>query len=121
MNDFREYAAAFADHQDDLCHYGTKGMKWRHHKRVPISLVGPNTKSSLNTSQSRSGSSNNRKPNPLWSINRFQGSSSSSSSSSSTSDREAKKDTNRKSAEDDKEKRRRRAALERAIKNRKAK
>lgn len=24
MNDFREYSAAFADHQDDLCHYASK-------------------------------------------------------------------------------------------------
>lgn len=32
MNDFREYSAAFNDHQNDLAHYGIKGMKWRHHK-----------------------------------------------------------------------------------------
>ena len=29
--DFREYSAAFHDHQNDLMHYGVKGMKW--HKR----------------------------------------------------------------------------------------
>ena len=39
MNDFRSYSAAFMDHQNDLMHYGTKGMKWHHHKRQPI--VGP--------------------------------------------------------------------------------
>ena len=33
MNDFREYSAAFHDHQNDLAHYGVKGMKWKHHKR----------------------------------------------------------------------------------------
>lgn len=26
--DFREYSAAFHDHQNDLMHYGVKGMKW---------------------------------------------------------------------------------------------
>ena len=33
MNDFKEYSAAFQDHQNDLMHYGVKGMKW--HKRKP--------------------------------------------------------------------------------------
>lgn len=33
MNDFKEYSAAFQDHQNSLMHYGVKGMKWRHHKR----------------------------------------------------------------------------------------
>lgn len=31
--DFREYSAAFHDHQNDLMHYGIPGMKWRHHRR----------------------------------------------------------------------------------------
>lgn len=35
MNDFREYQSAFLDHQDDLMHYGVKGMKWDHKKRQP--------------------------------------------------------------------------------------
>lgn len=35
MNDFREYQSAFLDHQDDLMHYGVKGMKWEHRKRSP--------------------------------------------------------------------------------------
>lgn len=33
MADFREYSAAFQDHQNDLAHYGVKGMKWKHHVR----------------------------------------------------------------------------------------
>ena len=33
MADFREYSAAFMDHQNDLAHYGVKGMKWKHHVR----------------------------------------------------------------------------------------
>jgi hypothetical protein len=41
MSDFREYSAAFMDHQNDLVHSGVKGMKWHHHKRKPIlGLVG---------------------------------------------------------------------------------
>ena len=28
MADFREYRSAFLDRQDDLRHYGVKGMKW---------------------------------------------------------------------------------------------
>lgn len=28
MNDFKEYSAAFQDHQNSLMHYGVKGMKW---------------------------------------------------------------------------------------------
>ena len=31
--DFKEYSAAFHDHQNELMHYGVKGMKW--HKRKP--------------------------------------------------------------------------------------
>ena len=31
MSDFREYSAAFMDHQSDLAHYGVKGMRWRDH------------------------------------------------------------------------------------------
>lgn len=27
MTDFREYSAAFMDHQNDLAHYGVKGMR----------------------------------------------------------------------------------------------
>lgn len=35
--DFREYSAAFHDHQNDLMHYGVPGMKW--HKRKAKSLT----------------------------------------------------------------------------------
>ena len=28
MNDFREYSAAFHAQNDDILHFGTKGMKW---------------------------------------------------------------------------------------------
>ena len=35
MADFKEYRSAFLDRQDDLRHYGVKGMKWRHNKRSP--------------------------------------------------------------------------------------
>lgn len=35
MNDFREYQSAFLDHQDDLMHYGVRGMKWKHQRRKP--------------------------------------------------------------------------------------
>lgn len=38
-NDFHEYSAAFQDHQNDLAHFGIKGMKWKHRKRQPISLA----------------------------------------------------------------------------------
>jgi len=38
MSDFREYRAAFMDHQNDLMHYGVKNMKWGHHKRKPITM-----------------------------------------------------------------------------------
>lgn len=31
-NDFHEYSAAFQDHQNDLAHYGIKGMKWKKRK-----------------------------------------------------------------------------------------
>lgn len=31
--DFREYSAAFHDHQNDLMHYGVKGMTWDPSKR----------------------------------------------------------------------------------------
>lgn len=34
MSDFREYKAAFLE-QNDLKHYGVKGMKWEHKKRKP--------------------------------------------------------------------------------------
>lgn len=43
MNDFKEYSAAFMDHQDDLAHYGVKGMKWHNRKAQvggAIGLVG---------------------------------------------------------------------------------
>lgn len=38
MNDFREYSAAFHAQNDDVMHYGVKGMKWKHHK-LPIGGV----------------------------------------------------------------------------------
>ena len=38
MSDFREYSAAFHYQNNDLMHYGTKGMRWHHHKRRPGSL-----------------------------------------------------------------------------------
>lgn len=38
-NDFHEYSAAFQDHQNDLAHFGIKGMKWKHRKRQPETLV----------------------------------------------------------------------------------
>lgn len=31
-NDFHEYSAAFQDHQNDLAHFGIKGMKWKKRK-----------------------------------------------------------------------------------------
>ena len=33
MNDFREYSAAFHAQNDDVFHYGTKGMHWDPSKR----------------------------------------------------------------------------------------
>ena len=33
MTDFKEYSAAFHDHQNELMHYGVKGMKWHKKKR----------------------------------------------------------------------------------------
>ena len=33
MNDFREYSAAFHAQNDDVLHYGTKGMHWDHSKK----------------------------------------------------------------------------------------
>ena len=36
MNDFREYQAAFQDHQNDLMHYGVKGMKWHEHLKYRL-------------------------------------------------------------------------------------
>jgi len=32
MSDFKEYSAAFHAQNDDIMHYGVKGMKWKHHK-----------------------------------------------------------------------------------------
>lgn len=34
MGDFKEYKAAFLE-QNDLKHYGVKGMRWNHHKYNP--------------------------------------------------------------------------------------
>lgn len=39
--DFREYSAAFHDHQNDLMHYGVKGMKWHKRKAGLKTLPGP--------------------------------------------------------------------------------
>lgn len=44
MSDFKEYKAAFLE-QNDLKHYGVKGMKWDHTKRKPgLKIVKPDTK-----------------------------------------------------------------------------
>lgn len=40
MNDFKEYSAAFHDHQNSLMHYGVKGMKWKHHLRRLQEITG---------------------------------------------------------------------------------
>jgi len=32
MSNFKEYAAAFHAQNDDILHFGVKGMKWHHHK-----------------------------------------------------------------------------------------
>ena len=40
MADFREYSAAFQDHQNDLAHYGVKGMKWKHHVMGHVKHIG---------------------------------------------------------------------------------
>lgn len=40
MADFREYSAAFHAQNDDLMHYGVKGMKWKHHKVRMGGVVG---------------------------------------------------------------------------------
>lgn len=45
MADFREYRSAFLDRQEDLRHYGVKGMKWHkgiHKKRIPGAKSLPN-------------------------------------------------------------------------------
>lgn len=39
--DFREYSAAFHDHQNELMHYGVKGMKWHKRKAGLKTLPGP--------------------------------------------------------------------------------
>lgn len=40
MNDFREYSAAFHAQNDDVLHYGVKGMKWKHHKLPLGGVIG---------------------------------------------------------------------------------
>jgi len=40
MTDFKEYSAAFYDHQNELMHYGVKGMKWHHYKRRLQEITG---------------------------------------------------------------------------------
>lgn len=50
MSDFREYSAAFHYTNDDILHYGVKGMRWNHHKNVPRSMA----KNSLNSYFTRS-------------------------------------------------------------------
>lgn len=36
MSDFKEYSAAFRAQNDDILHFGVKGMKWHHHKRPSL-------------------------------------------------------------------------------------
>lgn len=51
-NDFHEYSAAFQDHQNDLAHYGVRGMKWKKRKiRDAASNVVEDAKSGIRSAR----------------------------------------------------------------------
>lgn len=51
-NDFHEYSAAFQDHQNDLAHFGIKGMKWKKRKiRNAASNVVEDAKSGIRSAR----------------------------------------------------------------------